>query len=215
MPLIQSQHPGQTSKTLRAVLVTGGGLLLALLWGIYSLLHHETGVLIVTSRPDGAEVILNRRPTDLLTTAFLSDLPADSFVVSLRLDGHRPIPPQQGCRIYPNDTTRVTFFMAPIARGDYRDLPTVSGSTPNWEWRSVKINSDPPGAGLVVDDRELGVQTPVTVLLEAGLHHLEARWADGAMAFKNITIHPAQTQPDLMFRPVTYNRSGVRKDSIK
>lgn len=211
---MQTTHE-QKRRALTPVIVTGTGLIVAILWGVYSLLHHETGVLIVTSRPDGAEVILNRRPTDLLTTAFLSDLPADSFVVSLRMDGHRPIPAQQGCRILPNDTTRVTFFMAPIARGDYRDLPAVSGSSLNWQWKSVKISSDPVGAGLVIDDRELGVQTPVTVLLEEGLHHLEATWPDGAMAFKNIHIAPNETQPDLMLRPVTYDRSGVRKDSVK
>ncbi len=197
-------------QALFGVLLAGLGLLLALLWGLWALLHNEAGVLIVTSRPSGAEVILNKRPTDLLTTAFLSDLPADSFLVSLRMDGHRPIPPIQGCRIQPNETTRVTFIMQPIARGDTRDLPQVSGTTPDWKWRIVQIASEPEGAALVMDDRELGVTAPATILLEPGSHHLEARWPEGSKAFKNIRIDPGQSPPDVVLRPVTYERNPVQ-----
>ncbi|MBI5058385.1 PEGA domain-containing protein [candidate division KSB1 bacterium] len=214
--MIQPISPAHRRRALSGLLVSAALIVLAILWGVWALLRNQTGVLIVTSRPSGAEVVLNKRPTDLLTTAFLSDLPADSFIVSLRLDGHRPVPPVQGVRIQPNDTTRVTFIMAQIARGDDRKLPPVTGSAPNWKWKTVRIDSDPPGSALVVDDRELGVITPATVLLGQGLHHLEARWPDGTKAFKNVTISPAESQPELMLRPQTYERPGaVRQDTLK
>ncbi len=209
-----------THRTRRRILLTmilsGCGLLLAVWWGIWAVMHDETGVLIVTSKPSGAEVILNRRPTDLLTTAFLSDLPADSFIVSLRMDGHRPIPPTQGVTIQPNETTRVTFLLSPIARGDHRELPAVSGKPHDWKWRSVRINSEPDGAALIVDDHPLGVSTPATVLLEPGLHHVQTNWADGSKGFKNILIDPSETQPEITMKPATYERprpSG--RDTLK
>lgn len=200
-------------QVLLGLILSGLGIVLAILWGIWAVSHKQTGVLIVTSRPSGAEVILNGRPTDLLTAAFLSDLPADSFLISLRLDGHRPIPPTQGVRIMPNETTRVTFLMAPVQRGDVRPLPQVSGRPPqNWEWRMVRINSQPEDAALVIDGHEMGIRTPVTLLLEPGLHHVEARWPDGAKSFKNVTIDPAYTQPEITLRPVTYETPGPKRE---
>jgi hypothetical protein len=196
---------------ITGLILSSIGMALAVLWGVWAILTREAGVLIVTSRPAGAEVILNRRPTNLLTSAFLADLPADSFIVSLRLDGHRPIPPTQGVRVRAGDTTRVTFIMAPISRGDRRELPQVGGKTQDWQWRITRIQSIPDSALIAVDDQELGLHTPVTLLLEPGLHHLQAHWPDGSRAFKNITIDPAQSQPDITLRPVTYEtvpRSG-------
>lgn len=212
--MTEQLNSSKRRQVLLGLLLSGIGIVLALLWGIWAVSHKETGVLIVTSRPSGAEVILNRRPTNLLTAAFLSDLPADSFLISLRLDGHRPIPPTQGIRIMPNETTRVTFLMAPVQRGDVRPLPQVSGRPPqNWEWRMVRINSLPEGAALIVDDYELSVRTPVTLLLEPGLHHVIARWPDGAKSFKNVTIDPAFTQPEITLRPVTYEQPGTKRET--
>ncbi len=207
-----SQH--RKRQAVFGLVLSGLCLLFAVWWGLWALLHDEAGVLIVTSRPSGAEVILNRRPTDLITTGFFSDLPADSFLVSLRMDGHRPIPPEQGCRIQPDETTRVTFIMQPIARGDTRELPPVSGKTPDWKWRIVRITSEPEGAGLVADDAELGVQTPATILLEPGMHHIEARWPDGSKAFKNILINQSESPPEMILRPVTYERPA-RRDTVQ
>jgi hypothetical protein len=203
-------------RVVLGLILSGAGMVMAVLWGIWAALHNETGVLIVTSRPGGAEVILNHRPTNLLTSAFLSDLPADSFEVSVRLDGHRPVPPSQGITIQPNETTHVTFLMQPITRGDRRGMPEVSGAAQNWQWRIVRIASAPSDAALIVDDKELGVRTPATVLLESGLHHVQARWADGARAFKNVTIDPSQSPPDLVLRPATYERyNRPAQDTIR
>ena len=203
-------------RVILGLVLSSVAMVLVILWGVWALLHNQTGVLIVTSRPSGAEVILNQRPTDLLTSAFLSDLPADSFIVSVRLDGYRPVPPTQGVTIQPNETTRVTFLMAPIVRGDARPLPAVSGVPHSWQWRILRITSVPDSAAIIVDDKPLGVRTPVTLLLEAGLHHLQARWPDGARAFKNVMMDPAQTQTDLMLRPVTYEYPPkAEKDTLQ
>lgn len=208
--------PHRRRQVVLGLVLSSAGLFLALLWGIWAVMHNETGVLIVTSRPSGAEVILNRRPTDLLTTAFLSDLPADSFVISLRMDGHRPIPPSQGVRIQPGDTTRVTFLMSPISRGDHRELPQVSGKSRDWQWRIVRIKTIPDDAAIIADDQELTVRTPATLLLEPGLHHIQARWPDGSRAYKNVTIDPAESQPELILRPVTYETYiKMRKDTLR
>lgn len=202
----QTKDPARRRRVILGLFLSGIAIVLALLWGVWAVLHNQSGVLIVTSRPIGAEVILNRRPTNLLTNAFLADLPADSFIVSVRMDGHRPVPPSQGVTIQPSETTRVTFLMAPIIRGDSRKLPPVSGSAHNWQWRILKINSAPDGAALIMDEKELGITTPATVLFEPGLHHLQARWPDGARSFKNIMIDPSSSQQEIVLRPVTYEK---------
>jgi len=207
----QQKDPARRRQVILGLLLSGLAMVMAVLWGVWAVLHKQSGVLIVTSRPIGAEVVLNHRPTNLLTNAFLADLPADSFMVSVRMDGHRPVPPTQGVTIQPGETTRVTFLMAPIARGDTRQLPRVAGTAQNWQWRIVKINSTPDSAALIVDDKELGITTPATVLFESGLHHLQARWPDGARSFKNVVIDPSTSQPEIMLRPVTYIKPKVRK----
>lgn len=204
--------PARRRQVVLGLFLTGIAMVLVILWGIWAVLHNQSGVLIVTSRPSGAEVILNKRPTNLLTNAFLSDLPADSFIVSVRLDGHRPVPPTQGVTIQPSETTRVTFLLAPISRGDMRELPSVSGKPHDWQWRIVRINSAPEGAALIVDDKELGVTLPATILFEPGLHHLQARWPDSARSFKNIMIDQSTTQPEITLRPVTYEMPKSSKE---
>lgn len=202
----QTKDPARRRQVVLGLILSGIAMIAALLWGVWAAMHSQTGVLIVTSRPSGAEVVLNYRPTNLITNAFLSDLPADSFIVTVRMDGHRPVPPTQGVTIQPNETTRVTFLMAPIVRGDTRQLPKVSGTTLNWQWRILRINSVPEGASLIINEKELGVTAPATVLLEPGLHHLQARWPDGARSFKNVMIDQSTSQPEITLRPVTYEK---------
>lgn len=214
-PKEDSNRPARKRRLALKLLLTGLGMILMIWLGIWAVLHRETGVLIVTSRPTGAEVILNRKPTNLLTNAFLCDLPADSFIISLRMDGHRPVPPTQRIGVQPNETTRVTFLMAPIRRGDVRELPPVSGMPHNWQWRIIKINSEPPGAAIMVDDKELGVTAPLTVLFEPGEHYLQARWPDGTKGFKTVDIEAGSTQPDIIMKPVTYKPMTPRTTKKK
>jgi hypothetical protein len=208
----QRRDPEYRRRVILGLLLSGAGVVAAILWGVWAVFHNQSGTLVVTSRPTGAEVVLNHRPTSLFTNAFLDDLPADSFIVSLRMDGHRPVPPTQGVTVQPSGTTRVTFLLAPISRGDSRQLPTVSGKAQDWQWRIVKINSAPDSAALLVDDEELGITTPATILFKPGLHHLQARWPGGARSFKNVTIDPSTSQPEIMLRPVTYVKPKLSKE---
>jgi hypothetical protein len=186
-------------------------MLLAVAAGVWSIMRDESSVLIITSNPIGAEVVLNYRPVGIRSNAILCGLPADSFVVSLRMDGHRPVPPEHGVRLRPNDTTRVNFFLAPVARGDERELPRATGAPYKWQWRVVRLNSEPPGAEIVIEDQKTGVLTPANILFESGTHHLQAHWPNGAKSYKNVFIDPAQSQPDVIFQPATYQQPETAK----
>ncbi len=179
-------------------------MLAAVIMGVHSWLRNETAVLIVTSSPIGAEVVLNYRPTGAETNAYISDLPADSFSVALRQDGYRPIPPEQWIRLQAGDTTRLNFFLQPIVRGDQRELPRANSTPYKWAWKYVEINSEPPGAEIVIDDVHTGLLTPANFVFDRGLHHLQAHWPNGAKSFKNLIIEPTTTQPNILFRPATY-----------
>lgn len=179
-------------------------MLAAVVMGVLSFRRDESAVLIVTSLPPGAEVILNYRPTGANTNAYISDLPADSLVVSLRQGGFRPIPAEQWVRLQAGDTTRLTFFVRPIERSDQRVLPNTTGVPYKWQWKTVEINSDPPGAEIIVDDVHTGLMTPSIFVFDRGLHHLQANWPNGAKAFKNIVIERSTTQPSILLRAATY-----------
>ncbi len=186
--------------------IAGVLMLAALIVGVLSWLREESAVLIVTSSPAGGEVLLNFRPSGAKTNAYISDLPADSVIVSLRRDGFRPVPPEQHIRLQAGDTTRLAFFMRPIERGDSRELPRANGLPYKWQWKYVAVNSDPPGAEVVIDDVHTGLMTPANFVFDRGLHHLQAHWPNGAKSFKNVVIEPSSTQPDILFRPATYIR---------
>jgi len=179
-------------------------MLAAVVVGVMSWTRDESAVLIVTSSPMGGEVVLNFRPCGARTNAYISDLPADSFIVSLRRDGFRPVPPEQYIRLQAGDTTRLAFFMRPIERGDTRDLPRAHGTPYKWQWKYVAMNSDPPGAEVIIDDVPTGLMTPANFVFDRGLHHLRAEWPNGAKSYKNLIIEPSSTQPDVLFRSATY-----------
>lgn len=179
-------------------------MLAAIAMGVVSWLRDESAVLIITSAPKGAEVVLNFRPTGAMTNSYISDLPADSFAVTLRQDGFRPVPNEQWIRLQAGDTTRLNFFMRPIQRGDERELPRTDGVPYKWQWKTVAINSDPPGAEVIIDDVHTGLTTPANFVFDRGLHHLQANWPNGAKSFKNVIIEQSATQPNILFRPATY-----------
>jgi hypothetical protein len=200
-------------RVVRNLIFSGLIIVLALAAGFWSATRHEASTLIVTSRPAGAEVVLNRRPTDLFTNAFFAGLPADSFIVSVRKDGYRPVPLEQGVSLKPDDTTRVTFLMSPILPEDTRELPRVIGKPYRWEWRRLKLNSDPQGAEIVLDDIHTGLLTPCDFLFEAGKHHIQAHWPNGAKAFRNVVVDPGASRSELILRPETYVQPETPKTS--
>ena len=199
-----TSEPKSLSKKRRTIL---GMLLCALViigatwYAVWALLHRDVGVLIVISRPPGAEVILNSRPTNLLTPAFLSGLPADTFVVSLRREGHRPVPIMQRTTVQPNETTRTVFFMTPISRDDTRELPEVDRSFKEWNWRIVRVECEPENGTVWVDERQIHVRPPVTLLLEGGVHNMEVIWPDGRRKTESVALRPGQAPQTLRLKP--------------
>lgn len=213
-PLIADEKEAAAKKkVVRNLTVSSLIIVLAVVAGVWSILRNDSGTLIVTSRPEGAEIVLNRRPTSLLTNAFLSGLPADSFVVSVRMDGFRPVPPDRGVMLSADDTIRVTFLLAPISREDIRELPSASERPYRWTWRHVRMNSEPQGAEVVLDNVKTGLLTPCDFLFEEGEFHLQAHWPNGAKAYKNISIHPSVSRPEVLFRPVTYIQPETPKSN--
>jgi hypothetical protein len=176
-------------------------ILSATWYAVWALLHREAGVLVVISRPPGAEVILNGHPTNLLTPAFLSDLPADSFLVTLRREGHRPVPIMQSAAVQPNETTRTVFFMAPISPYDNRELPEIDVPFKDWNWRIIRLECEPDSATARVDGRDIHVRPPLTVLLEGGTHHIELTWPDGRTARETVNLRPGQASQTLRLKP--------------
>lgn len=200
----ESINPQARRRALIRIWVASALMLAATAMGVLSWLRDESAVLIVTSSPDGGEVVLNYRPTGANTNAYISDLPADSVIVTLRQDGFRPIPQEQRIRLQAGDTTRLAFFLQPIARSDLRELPRSNGTPYKWQWKYVEVNSDPPGAHVIIDDVPTGLLTPANFVFDRGLHHLQAHWPNGAKSFKNVIIEPSSTQPNILFRPATY-----------
>lgn len=176
----------------------------AIVIGVLSWFRNDSSVLIVTTQPIGAEVVLNYRPTDILTNAYFCSLPADSFAVTVRLDGYRPVPSEQWLRLDAGDTSRVTFIMAPVNRGDDHIVARADGLPYKWQWKRVRITSEPPGAEIIIDDKSTSLITPANVVFERGLHHLQANWPNGAKSFKNVLIDAQTSQPNITFRPATY-----------
>lgn len=197
-------NPQARRRALIRIWVASALIVAAIVLGVLSWMRDESAVLIVTSSPAGAEVVLNFRPTGAETNAYVSDLPADSVIVTLRQDGFRPIPSEQRIRLQAGDTTRLAFFLQPIARGDQRGLPRADGAPYKWQWKYVEMNSDPPGAHVIIDDVATGLFTPANFVFDRGLHHLQADWPNGAKSFKNVIIEPSTTQPNIFFRPATY-----------
>lgn len=200
----ESDSPRGKRRQLIRIWAAAFLMLAAITLGVVSWLRNESSVLIVTSSPGGAEVVLNFRPTDITTNAYFSGLSADSFAVTLRLDGYRPVPNEQYLRLEAGDTSRVTFIMAPVQRGDERVLARADGLPYKWQWKRVRMNSEPPGAEIIIDDVPTGLYTPANVVFERGLHHLQALWPNGAKSFKNVFIDPQTSQPTVLFRPATY-----------
>ncbi len=197
-----SESVSNKRRTILGMMLCALAIVAATWYAVWALLHRETGVLIVISRPPGAEVVLNERPTNLLTPAFLSDLPADTFEVTLRREGHRPVPVMQRTMIQPNETTRTVFFMAPIGRYDTRELPEVGRSYKDWNWRIVRVECEPTNGTVLVDGREVHVRPPLTLLLQGGMHRIEVVWPDGRWGTESVTLRPGQAPQALLLKPI-------------
>jgi hypothetical protein len=120
---------------LAAALATGGL--------VAGEIYLRKGVLVVSSTPPGAEVLLDGRPAAAATPAVLDDLNVSvPHTVVIQAPGRRPV------------TVEVTPKIGQLVRRVHGDLASVVGS--------VTVESDPPGAELRLDGRPVG-STPMTL----------------------------------------------------
>ena len=120
---------------LAAALATGGL--------VAGEIYLRKGVLVVSSTPPGAEVLLDGRPAAAATPAVLDDVNVSvPHTVVIQAPGRRPV------------TVEVTPKIGQLVRRVHGDLASVVGS--------VTVESDPPGAELRLDGRPVG-STPMTL----------------------------------------------------
>lgn len=113
----------------------------------------ETGSLNVTSSPPGARIIIDDDPTDRVTNATISDLPAGTYAVRVE-DPNFSVPADEWVEIRAGATSRVHFDGEPLRGG-------------------VEIRSVPAGAWIAVDGTNTSRRTNATLDdLSVGIHTL-------------------------------------------
>ena len=110
------------------------------------------GVVSVTSVPEGAYVAVDGRP---LGTTPLDDMLIDAGVRQLRFTHPR----------YQALEVDVDI------EGRNRPQQVVHALTPNWG--DITVNTDPPGADILLDDVDTGLRTPAVVEILAGEHEIQ------------------------------------------
>ncbi len=122
------------------------GLLVAALatGGLYAgEIYLRKGVIVVSSSPPGAEVLLDGKPAAPATPAVLEDVNVSlPHVVVIQAPGRRPV------------AVEVAPKIGQLVRRVHGDLASVVGS--------VTVESDPPGADVRLDGRPVG-STPMTL----------------------------------------------------
>jgi hypothetical protein len=138
MPVV---HRGMSGRTVVAAALTAAALAAA---GTFAAeLWMRPGVIVVTSDPPGAQVVLDGNAVGATTPTVLEGVPTSQpATVLLSAPGRKaasvPVPPQTGL----------------VVRRVHAELPASIGA--------VTIESDPPGAQVIVDDVPAGV-TPLVV----------------------------------------------------
>jgi hypothetical protein len=138
------------TRTVRVGVPAGRAALLALLavglataglWAGQTYLRK--GVLVVTSSPPGAQVALDGRPISATTPAVVEGVNlSQPHQVRLSAAGHRPA------------SIELSPKLGQLVRRVHAELPSALGS--------VRVESDPPGAGVRLDGEPAG-STPVTL----------------------------------------------------
>jgi tRNA A-37 threonylcarbamoyl transferase component Bud32 len=101
------------------------------------------GVVVVTSKPPGAQVIVDGKPLAELTPTVLEGVQlSEPHTVEIRAANRRPV------------AVELEPKLGELVRRVHGDLPSLLGA--------IRVESDPPGAEVRVDDRPVG-STPVTL----------------------------------------------------
>ena len=123
----------------------------------------ETGELRVTSAPAGAQVEIDGRMLASWTTPFTTPaLHAGHHTLVVTLDGYKPV--TQKVEVAANSRTPVNFGLEQLKA-------------------TLAVNSDPPGANIVVDGIPTGQVTPAQITVDPGQHKVAVRkqgyrWAE-------------------------------------
>lgn len=130
--------------------------------------------LVIESKPPGAAITLDEKPSDKkLTTPARIRLPAGPHQIRGQLDGYGS----------------VTQSIQLIANGQKVELALPRLPSVRLGERLVLIDTDPPGAEVLVDGKVWGV-TPIRKSLPDGTHRVELRHKDYLPIRKTVKISP-------------------------
>ena len=106
-------------------------LFAAVVYGAYWLLWSErSGSISVASSIPGAEVLINSSPTNQKTPVIIKRLPADSYEISVRMEGYIPSPEFQLIQVAKGSRIAVSFGMiSDSSAGQSLELITASSDS--------------------------------------------------------------------------------------
>lgn len=138
------------------------------------------GTLMLSTRPEGAEVIINGTPYG--TTPLTQELVEGEYVVEIKQDWYHDR--VETIEVVRRDTANYTWLLDPA-------------------FGKLKINSTPPGAEVFLDGNLIGT-TPITEnQVRSGDHRLVLRLEPYAMVDTTVTVEDGKTSSDNIIMPKT------------
>lgn len=149
VPRQSAPSGGGVSSSLIPIFFVGGGILV-LLAGIVFLLSNRPppppppGTVSVLSEPEGAAVLIDGQPTGHNTPAQLSELePGRVLSISVSKPGFVAEPENEVLEVVSGNTLSAVFALSPVRR--------------------LAVETDPPGADVMLDGRTVPGVTPLTL----------------------------------------------------
>ncbi|MBI1750960.1 MAG: PEGA domain-containing protein [Acidobacteria bacterium] len=157
-------------RTERRILQVGQGRIKP----VQITLQQAMARLEVTSRPAGAEIIVNGKRQGQQTPATLS-LPAGSYKIAVQKPGY--VPYETSVRLEMDDFKKMPVELPEARRGPgFVDVRTV-----------------PPGADILIDGANTGQKTPARIELPAGQYAITIFLRPYPAVRETITVQPGQT----------------------
>lgn len=177
---------GSTGKLIAlAAAIVVGGLGIALLVGT---LLKGTGIITVTTVPDGAEVFLDGESQGVANGGLtIKSVPSGQHSLKVQLDRYRP--------------REVTVN---LVRGKVEKQTLTLERTPE-PTGIVTVRSKPGGAHVVLDGADINKTTPVDLEMDVGSHRVELRLD----SYKNVELKLDVTKDDRLTKDVTLRPDRV------
>jgi hypothetical protein len=137
------------------------------------IMQSATSGLYVSSRPAGAQVFIGNKPAG--KTPITLDLAPNSYDLALKLGGYETY--TGNAQVKSNIQTILEAELTPQSKGR--------------AW--VDVQSDPAGAGILVDDVATGMTTPSRVATTPGMHKVTIVKKEGAPLVRRILVQEGQT----------------------